>query len=121
MVQGPRPRREHAPSPSSPRALLVLTRLRPSRANHPLRCASPPARTSQFRILAPEELPAGQACGVGFKTVSVCPTYYLPWLKTELAARGVTFIRKKVTSLGEATALAGPGGVLVNATGLGAS
>ena len=110
MVQGPRPRREHPHARLISAACLTPTLLPPaSRARH-----------AQFRILAPDELPAGQGCGVGFKTVSVCPAQYLPWLKAGLAARGVAFVRKKVVSLGEAAALAGPGGVLVNATGLGA-
>ncbi|KAI0660694.1 nucleotide-binding domain-containing protein [Cubamyces menziesii] len=73
-----------------------------------------------FRILGPDEIPASMKAGVGFKTVSVCPDAYLPWLKGELVARGVEFVRKRVVTLGEAAALAGPNGVLVNATGLGA-
>ncbi|OBZ79955.1 D-aspartate oxidase [Grifola frondosa] len=48
------------------------------------------------------------------------PYAYLPWIKSELIARGVEFVRKRVATLGEAAALAGPNGVLVNATGLGA-
>ncbi|KAL7285506.1 hypothetical protein ACG7TL_000607 [Trametes sanguinea] len=73
-----------------------------------------------FRILGKDELPASMKAGVGFKTVSVWPDAYLPWLKSELVARGVEFVRKRVVTLGEAAALAGPNGVLVNATGLGA-
>ena len=76
---------------------------------------------AQFRVLRADELPANQKRGVAFQTVSVCPTSYLPWLKTELEARGVAFVRRKVHSYGEAAALAGPGGVLVNATALGKS
>ncbi|CDO73023.1 hypothetical protein BN946_scf185007.g77 [Trametes cinnabarina] len=73
-----------------------------------------------FRILDKDELPANMKAGVGFQTVSVCPDAYLPWLKSELLARGVEFIRRRVFTLGEAAALAGPNGVLINATGLGA-
>ena len=75
---------------------------------------------SQFRVLNPSEVPASQKRGVGFQTVSVCPDQYLPWITNELKSRGVEFIRRKVASIGEAAALAGPNGVLVNATGLGA-
>lgn len=75
----------------------------------------------QFRVLDGHELPAGFKCGVGFQTVSVCPSYYLPWITKELASRGVEVVRKKVASYGEAAALAGANGVLINATGLGAS
>lgn len=70
-------------------------------------------------MLRADELPPSQKRGVAFQTVSVCPTFYLPWLKKELEARGVAFVHKKVASYGEAVALAGPGGVLVNATALG--
>lgn len=52
--------------------------------------------------------------------LSVNPLVYLPWMKTQLEERGVTFIRKKLRSIEEAAELAGPNGVLVNATGLGA-
>ena len=72
-------------------------------------------------MLDGHELPAGFKCGVGFQTVSVCPSYYLPWITKELASRGVEVVRKKVASYGEAAALAGANGVLINATGLGAS
>lgn len=73
----------------------------------------------QFRILSPEEVPAGAVAGVAFTTVSLNPQLYLPWLRGELDARGVTFIRKKVYSIGEAAEIAGPKGVVINATALG--
>ncbi|EPT03820.1 hypothetical protein FOMPIDRAFT_1022029 [Fomitopsis schrenkii] len=72
-----------------------------------------------FRVLDPSELPSDQEAGIAFKTFSVNPELYLPWLQSELLARGVEFIRRRVHSLGEAASLAGPNGVLVNATGLG--
>ena len=71
-------------------------------------------------MLDSSEIPASQKRGVGFQTVSVCPDHYLPWLAKELQSRGVEFVPRKVASIGEAAALAGPNGVLVNATGLGA-
>ncbi|TFK87596.1 nucleotide-binding domain-containing protein [Polyporus arcularius HHB13444] len=74
----------------------------------------------EFRVLGENELPAGFKRGVGFQTVSVCPVSYLPWITKVLASRGVEFARKKVASYGEAAALAGANGVLINATGLGA-
>ena len=110
VVQGPRPRREHL------HARLVFT----ARFTPTLTPLASRVWHAQFRILAPDEVPASQGCGVGFKTVSVYPAQYLPWLKAELVAHDVAFVRKTVTSLGEAAALTGPGGVLVNATGLGA-
>jgi len=54
---------------------------------------------------------------VTFTTVSLNPEFYLPWLKSELDARGVEFIRKHVASLEEATKY---GDVVINASGLGA-
>lgn len=69
--------------------------------------------------MEPDEVPPGAVGGVSFTTVSVNPEIYLPWLQAELRARGVQFIRRTVHSLGEAAALAGPNGVLVNATALG--
>lgn len=65
-------------------------------------------------------MPAGATSGVAFTTVSLNPEVYLPWLKGELQARGVSFIKKRVYSINEAAEIAGPTGVLVNATGLGA-
>ena len=73
----------------------------------------------QFRAIPPEELPPGAVCGVAFTTVSLNPQIYLPWLYAELKARGVHFIRRKLDSIGEAAEVAGPGGVVVNATALG--
>lgn len=69
--------------------------------------------------MSPDEVVDGAVGGVCFTTVSVNPEIYLPWLQAELRARGVQFIRRTVHSLGEAAALAGPDGVLVNATALG--
>lgn len=69
--------------------------------------------------MGPEEVPSGAQGGVCFTTVSVSPEVYLPWLKYELRARGVHFIRRRLQSLSEAAALVGPNGVLVNATALG--
>ncbi|GJE89627.1 FAD-binding oxidoreductase [Phanerochaete sordida] len=73
-----------------------------------------------FRILDKDEVPSGAVAGVAFTTVSLNPQLYLPWLRAELAARGVTFLRRRVASIQEAAELAGRGGALVNATALGA-
>lgn len=73
----------------------------------------------QFRVLDRSELPLDQKAGIAFKTFSVNPEVYLPWLQSELLTRGVEFVRRRVHSLGEAASLVGPNGVLVNATGLG--
>lgn len=75
----------------------------------------------QFRVMNQNELPAGSVSGVVFTTVSLNPLIYLPWLKEELESRGVTFIRKKVHSIEEAAQIAGPTGVVINATALGAT
>ncbi|KIP03619.1 hypothetical protein PHLGIDRAFT_130023 [Phlebiopsis gigantea 11061_1 CR5-6] len=73
-----------------------------------------------FRVLKPEEVPAGALTGVAFNTVSLNPQLYLPWLKGESDKRGVNFVRKKVYSIGEAAEIAGSKGVVINATALGA-
>lgn len=52
--------------------------------------------------------------------MSLNPEVYLPWLKGELEARRVTFVKKRVHSIGEAAEIAGPTGLVVNATALGA-
>ena len=64
-------------------------------------------------------MPAGAQSGIAFTTVSLNPQLYLPWLKDELVARGVNFIRKRVYSIGEAAEIAGTNGVVINATALG--
>ena len=75
---------------------------------------------SQFHLITPEAyLPSNVKSGVGFHTVSINPGIYLPWLKSELASRGVKFVRHRLVTLYEAGILAGDKGVVVNATGLG--
>ena len=54
-----------------------------------------------------------------YESFCVNPGVYLPWLKSELESRGVTFVRRRVNSLDEACALAGERGAVINATGLG--
>ena len=54
-----------------------------------------------------------------FDTYSVNPEVYLPWLKSELEIRGVTFVRRRVISLDEVCEFAGEGGAVINATSLG--
>jgi len=62
-------------------------------------------------------VPPNYKSGVAFSTVSVNPEFYLPWLKSELDARGVTFDRRHIGSLEEAATY---GDVVINATALGA-
>ena len=74
----------------------------------------------QFRVLPSDQpFPADARSGVQFDSFSVNPEVYLPWLKSELESRGVTFVRRRVNSLDEACALAGERGAVINATGLG--
>lgn len=51
--------------------------------------------------------------------MSINPLTYIPWLKSELDARGVTFVRKRVRSIEEVADMAGPNGIVVNASSLG--
>jgi len=73
-----------------------------------------------FHILPSESLPPDANKGLAYDTYSVNPMFYLPWLKSELIARGVEFIRKHVASLEDAAAYTDLGGVIINATALGA-
>ncbi|KAI0032537.1 nucleotide-binding domain-containing protein [Vararia minispora EC-137] len=57
---------------------------------------------------------------VELNTVSINPHTYLPALKAEIEKRGVIFRRHRAASLDEICQMAGEGGVVVNATGLGA-
>lgn len=74
---------------------------------------------SQIKVLSPDELPSGYKYGAKYTTVSVNPLTYLPWLKSELDARGVTFVRKRVCSIEEVADMAGPNGIVVNASSMG--
>lgn len=74
----------------------------------------------QFRVLTCDPpLPPKARCGVQFDTYSVNPQAYLPWLKSQLEDRGVSFVRRRVIGLDEAGELAGEGGAVINATSLG--
>jgi hypothetical protein len=74
----------------------------------------------QFRVLPKDHpLPPKAKSGVQFDTFSVNPEAYLPWLKSQLEGRGVSFVRRLVTGLDEAGQLAGEGGAVINATALG--
>ncbi|KAI0059469.1 nucleotide-binding domain-containing protein [Artomyces pyxidatus] len=74
-----------------------------------------------FHVLPAEfALPANTKCGVQFHTVSVDPGRYLLSLKSTLVRRGVEFKKQRVVSLNEVGAIAGIGGIVVNASSLGA-
>ncbi|KAF8560107.1 FAD dependent oxidoreductase [Imleria badia] len=73
----------------------------------------------EFHKLDRSEIPEPYKLGVGFYTISVNPEEYLPWLKSELLSRGVSFEKRQVRSLEELRSLVGPEGILVNATSLG--
>ncbi|KAG2155504.1 hypothetical protein DEU56DRAFT_311446 [Suillus clintonianus] len=72
-----------------------------------------------IRMLSPSDVPESFKAGVAFDTFSVNPAEYLPWLRSELISRGVTFERRNVRSLDELRSLVGPDGILVNASSLG--
>ncbi|KAI9444753.1 nucleotide-binding domain-containing protein [Lactarius indigo] len=74
-----------------------------------------------FRVLPSDHpLPPKARGGVQFDSYSVNPEVYLPWLKSQLEGRGVSFVRRRVSGLDEASELAGEGGAVINATSLGA-
>ena len=73
----------------------------------------------QFEQIEEAELPAGYELGYKFKTVTLRPALYLSWLKGELVARGVRFVKRRVSSIREAACFEDGVHVVVNATGLG--
>jgi len=73
-----------------------------------------------FRVLSTDEIPSTYKSGIGYSTISVNPSIYLPWLKSQLEARGVKFVRKSLRNIEEAANIAGPEGIIINATSLGA-
>ncbi|KAG1840371.1 hypothetical protein DFJ58DRAFT_858305 [Suillus subalutaceus] len=73
-----------------------------------------------FSLLSESEVPAPYKVGVSFNTVTMNPTEYLSWLRSELESRGVVFRRQYIRSLDEVKPFVGKTGLLVNATSLGA-
>lgn len=73
----------------------------------------------QYRRISTKDLPKGVKLGFTFKTMTVNPAIFLPWVRKELEARGVRFIRKEVKDLEEARRITG-NEVVVHASGLGA-
>ncbi|KAF8445665.1 FAD dependent oxidoreductase [Boletus edulis BED1] len=65
------------------------------------------------------EIPEPYKFGLEYYTISVNPQEYIPWLKSELLSRGVSFEQWHVNSLEDLRPLVGPEGVLVNASSLG--
>lgn len=53
-----------------------------------------------------------------YQTTVLTPTKFCLWLQAKCRAKGVTFIRRDVASLAEATSIA-PANVVVNASGVG--
>ncbi|KAI9570325.1 FAD dependent oxidoreductase [Boletus coccyginus] len=73
----------------------------------------------ELHELDQSEIPEPYKSGAEFCTISVNPQEYIPWLKSELLSRGVSFERRQVGSLEELQPLVGLKGILVNATSLG--
>ncbi|KZP28846.1 nucleotide-binding domain-containing protein [Athelia psychrophila] len=73
-----------------------------------------------FRILSHNEVPAPYKAGMAYKTLTITPLHYLPFLKSQLDSRGVKFVRKRLRSIEDVADLAGRTGIVVNALGLGA-
>ncbi|KII94267.1 hypothetical protein PLICRDRAFT_36518 [Plicaturopsis crispa FD-325 SS-3] len=73
-----------------------------------------------FAVIPADEVPSKYKTGLSYKTLSVNPNIYMPWLKSELDSRGVQFTRRTLASLDQAAELAGAEGIIINATSLGA-
>lgn len=72
-----------------------------------------------YKVMSKSELPSGITLGLKYTTLAMNPLLLLPWLKKELDARGVKFVRAEVKSLDEARAIA-KSKLVVNASGVGA-
>ena len=73
---------------------------------------------SQFRVLRKDEMENKADCGMSYETTVLTPIAFCQWLKAKCEAKGVRFVRRDVTSLAEASAVA-PAQVVVNASGVG--
>ena len=72
-----------------------------------------------YRVIPSSDLPTGVKVGVKYTTLAMNPLLLLPWLKRDLDAKGVEFVRAEISSFDEARRLAGAK-VIVNASGVGA-
>jgi len=75
-----------------------------------------------FEEIPKDQLPSGYNYGLQYKTVSLRPAQYLPWIKEQLTSRGITFVKKYLRSIDEALAFSDSPNdcVIINATALGA-
>jgi D-amino-acid oxidase len=74
-----------------------------------------------FRILRADELPAHVKFGVTYRTWSVDPSVYLPWLKQRLILGGAKFLHYNLVNILEAYTLFDRIDILVNCSGMGFS
>ena len=58
--------------------------------------------SKQFRHLRTDELPAGYVSGITFTSVCIDTAIYLPWLKSQCLANGVTFRRTTISHITDA-------------------
>jgi len=72
-----------------------------------------------YRVIPKSELPSGCTHGVKYTSLSMNPQILLPWLKEQLVAKGVKFVRAEVKSFDEARAIT-KARLIVNASGVGA-
>lgn len=72
-----------------------------------------------FHAIPEPQLPPGATLGYSYQGLVVNPNDMLPWLTTELKTRGVTFIKRALSSMNDLKEITGAD-VLVNSSGLGA-
>ncbi|KNG83520.1 hypothetical protein ANOM_007755 [Aspergillus nomiae NRRL 13137] len=72
-----------------------------------------------YRLIPKDKLPKGVKLGFTYTSMTINPAFLLPWIQTQLKARGVTFLRKTLTSIQEAKRITGAE-YIVHASGLGA-
>ncbi|KAI2867826.1 hypothetical protein CBS147343_9839 [Aspergillus niger] len=73
----------------------------------------------KYRRLPSENLPANAKLGFQYKSMTVNPAVFLPWIKILLEREGVKFIRAEIESINHTRSLLKTE-IIVNASGLGA-
>lgn len=74
----------------------------------------------RYQKIPTRDLPEGSKIGFTYQSITVNPAVFLPWIKKELEARGVEFIRKTIQTMQEAKKITGCK-LIVHASGLGAT
>lgn len=61
----------------------------------------------RYCLIPKEKLPPGVKLGFTYTSMTINPTFLLPWIQKELESRGVKFIRTELTSIDDAKEMTG--------------